>query len=380
MRIGLVVGEASGDLLAANLMRAIRQRHPEAQFEGVAGPEMIAEGCHALFPAERLSVMGFSEVLGRLGELLRIRKQLYTRFVNTPPDVFIGVDAPDFNLALERKLKAAGIPTIHYVSPSVWAWRQYRVKKIARSIDMMLTLFPFEADFYREHQVPVHFVGHPLADMIPLQCDSAPARQALGLAPEGRVVALLPGSRVSEVARLAPVFLETARRCTEAVPGLRFVVPMVNEQTEQVLRCAQAAICPALPLTVIRGRSREVMAAADVILLASGTAALEAMLLKRPMVVSYRVSAFTAFLARRLLKVPYVSLPNLLARQPLIKELLQEDAVAEKLAPALLELLQNPVLSGQLQQAFTDIHLALRQDAGSRAAEAVLELVACSRK
>lgn len=380
MRIGIVVGEASGDLLAANLMRALRLRHPEVQFEGVAGPEMIAEGCHAMFPAERLSVMGFSEVLGRLGELLRIRKQLAQHFIHHPPDVFIGVDAPDFNLTLERRLKAAGIPTIHYVSPSVWAWRQYRVKKIARSIDMMLTLFPFEADFYREHQVPVRFVGHPLADMIPLHSDTQQAREALGLADAARLVALLPGSRVSEVTRLAPVFLETARRCVEAVPGLQFVVPMVNEQTEQVLRASQAAICPQLPLTVIRGRSREVMAAADAILLASGTAALEGMLLKRPMVVSYRVSAFTAFLARRLLKVPYVSLPNLLARQLLIKELLQEDAVPDKLVPALLELLQNPVLSAQLQQSFTEIHLALRQDAGTRAAEAVLELMACSRK
>lgn len=379
MRIGIVAGEASGDLLAASLMRAIRARVPDVQFEGVAGPEMIAEGCRELFPAERLSVMGFAEVFGRLRELLGIRRQLLTYFCQNPPDVFIGVDAPDFNLTLERKLKGADIPVVHFVSPSVWAWRQYRVKKIARSINMMLTLFPFEADFYRNHQVPVRFVGHPLADMIPLQSDPEAARTALGISVQGKLVALLPGSRVSEVSRLADTFLRTAQLCADEVAGLQFIVPMVNEQTEAVFHHALQRICPDLSVTVIRGRSREVMAAADAILLASGTAALEGMLLKRPMVVSYRVSPITAFLARRLLKVPYVSLPNLLAGKPLIKELLQEDAVPDKLAPALLELLQNPTMSDQMQQAFTSIHLALRQDAGSRAAEAVLELLASNK-
>lgn len=381
MRIGIVAGEASGDLLAASLMRAILARHPEARFEGIAGPEMIAEGCTPLFHSERLSVMGFSEVFGRLRELLAIRRQVGRHFLNNPPDVFIGVDAPDFNHALERKLKLAGIPTVHYVSPSVWAWRQYRVKKIARSIDLMLTLFPFEADFYREHQVPVTFVGHPLADMIPLQCDPLAARRTLGLPMDRPLIALLPGSRVSEVGRLAETFLTTARWCVERSPNLHFVVPLVNEQTERVFEEVRHKICPELSITIIRGRSREVMAAADVVLLASGTAALEAMLLKRPMVVAYKVTGLTAFLAKRLLRVPYVSLPNLLAKQALVGEYLQDDAVAEKIGPALMDLLENPQLSASMQQAFDDIHLSLRQDAANRAAEAVLKLgQSCCKK
>lgn len=381
MRIGIVAGEASGDLLAASLIRAILARHPEAQFEGIAGPEMIAEGCTPLFHSERLSVMGFSEVFGRLRELLAIRRQVRRHFLANPPDVFIGVDAPDFNHALERKLKAAGIPTVHYVSPSVWAWRQYRVKKIARSIDLMLTLFPFEADFYREHQVPVTFVGHPLADMIPLESDPFAARLALGLPMDRPIIALLPGSRVSEVGRLADTFLATARWCVERRPDLHFVVPLVNEHTERVFDEVRQKICPDLSITMIRGRSREVMAAADVVLLASGTAALEAMLLKRPMVVAYKVTGLTAFLAKRLLKVPYVSLPNLLAKQALVGEYLQEDAVAEKLGPALMALLENPQLSSHMQRVFDDIHQSLRQDAANRAADAVLKLVqSCYKK
>lgn len=375
MRFGIVAGEVSGDILAAGLIHAIKSRFPEAQFEGIAGPLMIEAECQALFPLERLSVMGIVEVLGRYRELLGIRASLARHFIANPPDVFIGVDAPDFNLGLEKKLKVCGIPTVHYVSPSVWAWRQGRVKKIARSTDLMLTLFPFEADFYREHHMPVRFVGHPLADQIPLQTDAAQARAALGLPQDQTVVAVLPGSRVSELKYLAQPFVQTMQWCAASRPDLHFVVPLVNPVTRDIFMQALQQAPELNRVTLLDGQSHQAMAAADVVLLASGTAALEGLLLKRPMVVAYRVSAFTAWLAKRLLKVPYVSLPNNLAGEMLVEEYLQDAAVPEKLGPAVLRLLEQPQASQRLIDRFDAIHRDLRRDASNSAAEAVLGLV-----
>ncbi len=375
MRIGIVAGEASGDLLGAGLIKAIRKHYPHAVFEGIAGPQMIEAGARSLFPMERLSVMGFSEVFGRLRELLGIRRQLARRFIGDPPDVFIGIDAPDFTLGLERRLHQAGIKTVHYVSPSVWAWRQRRVKKIVKSTDLMLTLFPFEAEFYREHRMPVHFVGHPLADIIPLQPDQAAARQALGLPATGEVLALLPGSRSTELNHLAATFIDTARWLKLQRPDLQIVVPLANAERRAQFQAILAAALAPPPLMLVDGRAREVMAAADVVLLASGTASLEAMLLKRPMVVAYRMAPFSYWLAKRLLKVSSVSLPNLLADDILVPELLQDEATPDQLGQAVLYYLENPHAAAEVMERFKEIHRELRQGASQQAARAVLELI-----
>lgn len=374
IRVGIVAGEASGDLLGAGLIRTIRERFPGAVVEGIGGPAMIAQGCGALYPMERLSVMGIVEVLGRFRELYTMRASLVRHFIDHPPDVFVGIDAPDFNLGLERKLKAAGIPVVHYVSPSVWAWRQYRVRKIARSIDLMLTLFPFEARFYEEHHVPVRFVGHPLAEMIPPVSDKLPPRAALGLPLQGEVVALLPGSRMTEINFLAESFIRAATWCVQRRPGLHFVVPLATSATRERFIQILAAVAPDLPVTVIEGRSREAMAAADAVLLASGTATLEAMLLKRPMVMAYRVAPFTYWLAKRLVKISRFALPNLLAGKPLVPEFIQDAVTPESLGQAILDYLERPELAAALRETFAQIHAALRQGADQQAAEAVIEL------
>lgn len=375
MRIGIVAGEASGDILAAGLIQAIKQQHPTAQFEGIAGPLMIEQGCEALYDMERLSVMGIVEVLGRYRELLGIRNQLAQHFIDNPPDLFVGVDAPDFNLGLARQLKAAGIPAAHYVSPSVWAWRQGRVKKIAASVDHILTLFPFEAKFYAEHNVPVTFVGHTLADMIPMSPDVEAARETLQLPEDKRIVALLPGSRSSEVSRLAEPFILSAQRCLAEQPDLHFVTPLINENTRKLFVTALERLAPELPITLVDGRSREVMAAAEVVMLASGTATLEALLLKKPMVIAYKVNWLTAFIARRLLKVDSVSLPNNLAGRTVVEEYLQERATPDLLAPALLQYLQHPHQAEALVHIFDDIHRQLRKGADQQAAKALLEMI-----
>lgn len=375
MRIGIVAGEASGDLLGAGLISAIRQRHPDAVFEGIAGPQMMAAGATSLFPMERLSVMGFSEVIGRLHELLGIRRQLAKHFIADPPDVFIGIDAPDFTLGLERRLHRAGIKTVHYVSPSVWAWRQRRVKKIVKSTDLMLTLFPFEAKFYRDHRMPVHFVGHPLADLIPLHPDQAAARRMLGLPAKGEVLALLPGSRSTELKHLAATFIDTARWLKLQRPNLRVVVPLANEQRRRQFQSILAKALEPPALTLVDGRAREVMTAADVVLLASGTASLEAMLLKRPMVVAYRMAPFSYWLAKRLLKVKSISLPNLLAGDILVPELLQDEATPDQLGHAVLYYFENRQSAAEVMVHFDEIHHELRQNASQQAAQAVLELI-----
>jgi len=376
LRIGIVAGEASGDLLAGGLIKAILERHPDAVIEGIAGPCMQQQGARSLYPLERLSVMGLFEVLGRYRELSRMRRDLIRYFIDNPPDVFIGVDAPDFNHVIEARLKARGIKTVHYVSPSVWAWRQYRLRKIKQAVDLMLTLFPFEAKFYQQQDIPVRFVGHPLADMIPLQTDQQQARQALALEQADEVLAILPGSRVSEVSRLADCFVQTAVSCVAQRPGLKLLVPLVNEPTRKLFEQAVKRHAPALPVTLVTGRSREVMAAADVVLLASGTAALEAMLLKKPMVVAYRLSALSYPLARLLVKVDSVSLPNLLAGEQLVPELIQGQANPEQLSRAVLTYFEQPQLAAELRQRFKAIHKTLQLDASQCAAESILELVA----
>lgn len=373
--IAIIAGEASGDILGAGLIRSLRKRYPKARFVGIGGDEMIAEGFHSLVPMERLSVMGLVEVLGRIRELFSIRARLLEYFFTTPPDVVIGIDSPDFTLAIERRCREAGIPSVHYVSPSVWAWRQKRIFKIAKSVDLMLTLFPFEARFYEEHNVPVAFVGHPLADRIPMQPDTGAARKALGLNLDQPVLAVLPGSRGGEVERLGTLFLEASRWLQGRRPDIQLVIPCVNRDREKQVEGLVEALEVKLPVTLVRGRSREVMAASDVVLLASGTATLEAMLLKRPMVVGYRLSNLSYKLLSRLVKVPWVALPNLLAQQGLVPELLQDDATPEALGAAVLERMENTEEREQLQQAFTELHESLRQNADERAATAISELM-----
>ena len=369
IRVALVAGEASGDILGCGLMQAIKQRHPDAEFIGVGGARMEAEGLKSFFPMERLAVMGLVEVLGRLFELLGRRRQLARDLIAAQPDVFIGIDAPDFNLGLELKLRRAGIKTVHYVSPSVWAWRQKRVLKIREACDLMLTLFPFEAQFYDEHQVPVRFVGHPLADAIPQQADRAAARATLALPQDEPVVALMPGSRGGEVARLGELFLDAAIRLRALRPGIHFLLPCATperrEQLEQMLAGRD------LPLTLLNGRSHEALAACDAVLIASGTATLEALLYKRPMVVAYRVAPLTYRVLKRLVKSPYISLPNLLAERLLVPELIQDAATPEALAQAVAPLIDG----GQVQtEGFDLIHRALRRDASVSAADAGLKL------
>lgn len=371
LRIGIVAGETSGDLLGADLIIAIRRRYPNAIFEGIGGPRMVAAGCTAFFSAEKLAVMGFVEVLHHLRELLSIRAYLYRYFTSTPPDIFIGIDAPDFNLALERRLKEAGIPAMHYVSPSVWAWRRGRLQKIGRSVDRMLTLFPFEAELYRQHNIPVTFVGHPLADQIPLEIDRDAVRQQLGLPDGKRVIALLPGSRRSEMRFLGADFIRAAHWLNKQYSDLHFVVPLVNATLRQMFEAYLQEEGADLSITLLDGHSHEAMAAADAVLLASGTATLEALLLKRPMVVAYRLAPFTYWLAKRLLRVPWYSLPNNLAGRKLVEEITQDEVTGENLGRALLELLDRP--SGEEQRRIYDeIHRQLRRDASERAADAVL--------
>ena len=369
LRIALVAGEASGDILGAGLMRALKAQHPAVEFIGVGGPLMQAEGLKSYFPMERLSVMGLVEVLGRLRELLARRKLLIQTLIEEKPDVFIGIDAPDFTLNIELKLRQAGIKTVHYVSPSVWAWRQKRVLKIREGCDLMLTLLPFEARFYEEKGVPVRFVGHTLADAIPLQADRAAARAELGL-PDGPLVALMPGSRGGEVGRLGALFFDAAERLMVLKPGVRFVLPCASPQRRAQIETLLEG--RNLPLTLLDGQSHLALAACDAVLIASGTATLEALLYKRPMVVAYRLAPLTFWILKRMVKSPYISLPNLLAQRLLVPELLQDDATPEALAQTVL-----PLIDGGEEQTrgFDAIHRVLRRDASNQAADAVLTLV-----
>ena len=378
--IALVAGEASGDTLGAGLIAALKQRFPNARFIGIGGPRMLAEGMQTRVPMERLAVMGLIEVLGRLRELLRIRRELVEYLKQEQPDVFIGIDAPDFTLGVEQRLRDVGIPTVHYVSPSVWAWREKRVLGIAQSTDLMLTLFPFEEEVYRRHDVAVRCVGHTLADCIPLEPDRAAARQSLGLQQDARILALLPGSRNGELRKLGRVFLETAAWCLERQPELQFIMPCASPERRLQMEAIMAETGLELPLTLYDGKAHEVLAASDAVLIASGTATLEAMLFKRPMVVAYRMAGLTFRILKRLVKVGHVSLPNLLASREVAPEFLQDAATPEAMGPALLERLLPTAERVETEQTFLELHQMLRRDADHSAAEAIAELLGARGK
>jgi lipid-A-disaccharide synthase len=377
LRVGIVAGEHSGDQLGAALIEALRERVPGVRCFGVAGPKMIAAGCEAWARSEELAVMGLTEVLRHLPRLLRLRGELWRRFSLARPDVFVGIDAPEFNLPLARRLKRAGIRTVQYVSPQVWAWRQGRVRTIGASCDLVLCLLPFETEFYRRHGVPAVFVGHPLADQIPLAVDREEARRALGLDPLTPVIALLPGSRMGEVSRLAAPFAAAAARIAARRPGWQFVAPMASTavRDEFVRQMAQVPDVPVI--RVLDGEAQRALAAAEGVIVASGTAALETLLTGRPMVVAYRWSAATAFLLRtlKLVKVRYFSQPNLLAGRRLVPEFLQEQVQGAALGDALLEELEDRNHVRELLDEFTAVHLSLRRGGAALAAEAILACV-----
>ncbi len=382
LNIFLVAGEASGDKLGAGLIRAIRSEHPDAVFQGVAGPEMVAAGCNAWWPSETLAVMGLSEVVADLPRLLRLRRELGRRLLAAPPDVFVGIDAPDFNLGLERRLKRAGIAVAHYVSPSIWAWRPGRVRKMARSVDRVLCLLPFECAPYTDAGVDAVFVGHSLADEIPMQTDAVAARNTLGLETGGPLVAVLPGSRVGELRALGGDFAAAIGWLHQRRPSLRFVAPMASAATRAMFAAELAAHAGGAPVELIDGRSLEAMGAADVVLLASGTAALEAALLKRPMVVAYRLSRISQWLLEtfKLVRIDRFSLPNLLSGRDLVPELLQTAVKPAALGEAVLNWLDDRPRREDALAAFSDIHRQLRQGADERAARAVIECCAAGHR
>jgi len=379
-RIGLVAGEPSGDQLGAGLIEALRERFPSAEFAGIGGDHMRAAGLDAWHDASELAVMGLAEVLAHLPRLLRVRRQLRERMLAWKPDVFIGIDAPDFNLGVEKWLKQRGIRTVHDVSPSVWAWREHRAAKIGRSADRVLCLFPMEPPIYARHGVDARYIGHPLADALPLEPDRNAAREALGIGHDERVLAILPGSRLGEIHRLGRIFFDAAALLSKQFPGLHVVVPAANAACRQAiesLRTHGIDAEPGLSWHVLDGQAQRAMIAADAVLLASGTAALEAMLCKRPMVVAYKLAPLSHAIVRTfgLLKVEHVSLPNVLAGEGLVPELLQDACTPERLAQALAPYLGTPEPGLLLQARFREMHLMLRRDASARAADAVAELL-----
>ncbi|EPC01740.1 hypothetical protein L861_21165 [Litchfieldella anticariensis FP35 = DSM 16096] len=376
VRVYLVAGELSGDILGAGLMRALKARFADVEFRGIGGPRMIAEGMVSRYPLEMLSVMGLVEVIKHLPELIRVRRDLRRDALAWRPDIMLGIDAPDFNLGLERQLREGGITTAHYVSPSVWAWRQGRVKGIARSVDAMLTFLPFEAEFYRRHRVPVAFVGHPLADELPLVNDREAVRKDLGLASDALILAVLPGSRANEIRFLGSTFLEAAERLCHRIPRLHVVLPAATAQRFTELERLLVEY-PVLRkrMTLLDGLSREAMVASDVVLLASGTAALEAMLCHRSMLVAYKMAPATHWLAKRLVKTDWISLPNLIARESLVPELIQEAANAAAISERLEAIFNDAKGRQVLERRFAWMHETLQRGASARAAEAVEALI-----
>lgn len=378
MQIAIIAGEASGDILGSRLIIALKEIYPNACFEGIGGAEMQQQGFKSIHPMERLSVMGFFEVLPRLFELLKIRKSLIQRWLDNPPDLFIGIDAPDFNFKLERALYQANIPTAHYVGPNLWAWREGRIKKIRGSMDVMLTLFPFELALYEKHNVNAKFVGHPLADEIPLNVTTVEAREILGLPQDAYILAILPGSRLSEIKHLAADFIKAAKILQQKHPDWIFVVPLINEKVKTAFNNIKQTVAPDLSLKIIDGKSRSVMSASNQILMASGTAVLEGMLIGRPMVAAYRFAPLTAFIFRlfKLMKAKYFTLPNNLANDYLVPELLQEKVTAENIV---LEIEQQYDLTEEEKRAllihFNKIHKTLKQNASKRAAKVLYELL-----
>lgn len=376
-RIALVAGEASGDALGAGLVSELRKRFPDAEFAGIGGKAMREAGCQTWHDVGELAVMGLSEVLRHLPRLLRLRRQFRERVLAWQPDVFIGIDAPDFNLGVERWLKRRDVRTVHYVSPSVWAWREKRAEKIGQSADLVLCLFPMEPPIYARHGIDARFVGHPMADEMPLEPDQAAARDTLGLRAYTPVLAVLPGSRLGEIDRLGAVFLEAARRVSESVPHLQVVIPAANPACHDALAPMVAAAGFAQSPLLTDGKAREAMVAADVVLLASGTATLEAMLAKRAMVVGYKVAPLTYRIVKAfgMLKVERYALPNVLAGSDVAPELMQDDCTPENLAAAVLNQFQHPEITGALQPRYRELHEALRQDASARAADAIAGLL-----
>jgi len=377
MRVGIVAGEASGDILGAGLINELKDRFPDIEFSGIAGPRMVAAGCNPVFPADTLAVMGLGEILRRYRELRGIREEIKRFFISHPPDIFIGIDAPDFNLDVELSLRARGIPTVHYVSPSVWAWREYRIRKIARAVDLMLTLLPFEAEYYRSRAIPVHFVGHPLADRLrPLSRESVDRlREKFGVSSQSPLIAILPGSRASEVRQLIQPFLATAAYCLALRPELQFIIPVPNHALRQLIEGVLAALPQPLPVVLIDGHSQDVMAASDVILLASGTATLEAMLLGKPMVAAYRMSRLSYWFARALLRIDRYTLPNLLAGETLIPEFIQDQVKPDEMGEAILAYLDDPDMARTLSSRFAAIRDSLAMNADAEAANAVVGLL-----
>lgn len=373
LRVGIVAGELSGDTLGEGFIKAVKQQYPDAEFVGIGGPKMIAQGCQSLFDMEELAVMGLVEVLGRLPRLLKVKAELVKFFTDNPPDVFIGIDAPDFNLRLELDLKQAGIKTVHYVSPSVWAWRQKRIFKIEAATNLVLAFLPFEKAFYDQYKVPCEFIGHTLADSIPLVSEKAPARELLGLEQDKTWLAVLPGSRGSELKMLSQPFIETCQKLKQKYPDLGFVVALVNQKRREQFEQAWQEFAPEMEFKLVDDTARNVITSSDAVMLASGTVALECMLIKRPMVVGYKVNAFTAFLARKMLKTKYVSLPNILADQELVKEFLQEECTVDNLAAEVERLLGEE--GNQMVDKFTEMHHWIRKDADKQAAKAVLHLI-----
>ena len=373
LKIALVAGEASGDLLAAHLIYALKRRIPEANFYGIGGPKMQAQGFDAMVPAEKLAVRGYAEVLFHYREISSIRRKLLKQLLQDPPDIFIGVDAPDFNLWLEKKLKQAGIPAIHFVGPSIWAWRGGRIRHIAESVTRILALFPFEPLIYEQAGIPVTYVGHPLADMIPLHINRKEVRERLELGDESPVFALLPGSRQSELKYMAETFIETGKLLLQRFPRALFLVPLVSRETRDLFEAALWK-CGAqeMPFKRLFGHAQEAMAAADAVLVASGTATLEAALIKRPMVIAYKMSPWSWRLMRRMRYQPWVGLPNILAGHFVVPEFLQDEATPENLAQALGNLVGDAEVAGRIDDAFTQIHQLLKQDTAEKAATAIL--------
>ncbi len=377
MKVGIVAGESSGDTLGAALIHSLRARIPQVQCFGVAGPKMAAAGCETWAAAEELAVMGLAEILNHLPRLLRLRKALLERFAAARPDVFVGIDSPEFNLGLAKRLKAQGFKTVQYVSPQVWAWRQGRVRTIGKACDLVLCLLPFETDFYTQHGVNAQFVGHPLADQIPLEVDRAAARSELGIETAGTVVALLPGSRMGEVERLGADFAAAAVWIAARRPDIRFIAPMASSRVRTEFE-RQVAMLPGTPaITLLNGQAQRALAAADAVIVASGTATLETLLTARPMVVAYRLSAVTAFLLRTigLVKVPYFSQPNLLVGRRLVPEFFQEEVSGAALGAALLHEIEDPVHVSELDYEFRRVHEILRRGGAERAAAAIIDCV-----
>lgn len=371
--IGIVAGEASGDLLASHLMAAIKLARPNVEFVGIGGPKMKSLGMNVLFPMEKLAVFGYVEVLRHYREIAGIRSKLRAYFLANRPSIFIAVDAPDFNLDLELALKRHGIPTIHYVSPSIWAWRGERINKIKRAVSHMLALFPMEAKLYQDAGVPVSYVGHPLADMLPDQPNRSLMRESMRIPQQATVFAFLPGSRQSEVKQLANLYIETAKLILQQLPEARFLVPLVSRETRGIFEQALYD-CDAeqLPFFLLFGHAQDAMIAADAVLVASGTATLECALLKRPMVITYRLNGLTWRMMKRKSYLPYFGLPNILCGRFVVPELIQDDAVPENLSQALLNLLNDQDAVAKLEQTFTELHQTLRQNTAEKAAAAIL--------